>query len=326
MLPPRDPLDRFFDATLRLSHLRTLAALLRLGQVRRVAEAFHVTQSAISKQLAEIEAGLGEAVLRREGNAVVLTPIGQRLALRAQEVLHQLERTRQEISLLRDGLGGRVTLGAVTAVNAMLVPEALGLLRQRAPQLGVSLEEDTADRLLPAVQDGRLDLAVVRMWYPMAREGLAHRVLCDEPMLLVVGAGHPLTRQPRLRWAHTRDYPWIVPRSGSPAHGALAALLAQHGLEVPLAGQVESISLALNLALLTHQPCIGLLPREFARQCEAEGRIAVLPLDTANLLAEIRAFWRGDEAHPARDLLLECLAEAAAHRIAPPGRGPGAGP
>ncbi len=311
MTAPRDPLDRFFAATLRLSHLRTLAALARLGQVRRVAEAFCVTQSAISKQLAEIEAGLGQAVVQREGNALAFTAIGACLAQRAQEVLHQLDRTRDDITLLRDGLGGRVVLGSVTAANAMLVPEALGLLRQRAPQLRVALEEDTADRLLPGVVDGRLDMAVVRMWQPLAHDGLAQRVLMDDPMVIVTGARHPLARRRRLVWADTMAFPWIVPRAGSPAHGALEALLAGHGLSVP-PGAVESISLALNLALLTHQPFIGLLPRGFAQQCVAEGRMVVLPLDTANLLAEIRAFWREDAAHPAREVLLDCLTQAAA--------------
>lgn len=312
---PRDPLDRFFDATLRLSHLRTLAALARLGQVRRVAEAFCVTQSAISKQLADIETGLGQAVVRREGNAVVLTPIGACLAQRAQDVLHHLDRTRHDIALLRDGLGGRVVLGSVTAANAMLVPRALGLLRQRAPQLSIALEEDTADRLLPGVLDGRLDMAVVRMWQPLAHEGLAQRVLMDEPMVIVTGAHHPLARRPSLNWVDTVAFPWIVPRAGSPAHGALEALLARHGLSVP-PGAVESISLALNLALLTQQPFIGLLPRDFARQCVNEGRLAVLPLDTANLLAEIRAFWPEETPHPARDALLDCLAQAAAGQSA----------
>lgn len=313
---PRDCLDRFFDATLRLSHLRTLAALARLGQVRRVAEAFCVTQSAISKQLAEIEAGLGQAVVRREGNAVVLTAIGACLAQRAQDVLHQLDRTRHDIALLRDGLCGRVVLGSVTAANAMLVPEALGWLRQRAPQLSVALEEDTADRLLPGVLDGRLDAAVVRMWQPLAHQGLAQRVLMEEPMVIVVGARHPLARRRRLAWAEAMAFPWIVPRAGSPAHGALEALLARHGCSVP-PGAVESISLALNLALLTRQSFIGLLPRDFARQCVNEGRVAVLPLDTANLLAEIRVFWREEEAHPARDVLLDCLAQAAAGQSTP---------
>ena len=89
----RDPLDRFFNATLRLTHLRTLAALAQLGQVRKVAEQFHVSQSAISKQIAEIEAGLGELVVRREGNGLVLTPIGQRLTARAAESLDPASRS-----------------------------------------------------------------------------------------------------------------------------------------------------------------------------------------------------------------------------------------
>ncbi len=305
----RDPMERFFQTTLRLSHLRTLASLADLGQVRRVAEAFHVTQSAISKQLAEIEAGLGEAVVRREGNGLVLTPIGQRLAMRAREILHQLARTHQEISALRHGLGGRVALGAVTAVNVTLVPRAIRRLRQRAPGVAVALEEDTADRLLPRLLDRSLDVAVVRMWHPLAYEGLAHRVLMHEAMVMTVGAQHPLAGRRELAWAAVMDYPWIVPKQGSPAHGALAALLASHGLRIP-EGQVESISLALNLALLALDDFIGLLPRAFAAQCVREGRIAVLPLETADLLSEIRVFWREGDTDPTCALLLECLAEA----------------
>ena len=132
MTTRRDPLERFFTSTLRMNHLRTLAALVQFGQVRRVAEAFHVTQSAISKQIAEIEDGLGEPVVRREGNAIVLTAIGQRLASRATDVLQQLDKTRHEIEALRSGMSGRVVLGAVSTVNVGLVPRAIRLVRQRA--------------------------------------------------------------------------------------------------------------------------------------------------------------------------------------------------
>lgn len=308
MTPARDPVDRFFQATLRLGHLRTLAALGQLGQMRKVAEAFHVTQSAISKQVSEIEAGLGEAVVRREGNRLVLTPIGQRLTQRAHDIIQQLDRTRQEIAALRHGLGGRVVLGAVTAANAMLVPRALELLKRRAPAVAVALEEDTADRLLPRLADHSLDLAVVRMWQPLAPEGLVAQVLLHEAMVVVVGPSHPLARRSTLHWRDTQDFPWIVPKAGSPAHGALEALLASHGLCIP-EGQVESISLALNLALLGGEHFIGLLPMHFAQAHAQQGRLAVLPLDTANLLSETRVYWREGDADPTRALLRACLAE-----------------
>lgn len=306
---PRDPLDRFFNATLRMSHLRTLAALAQLGQVRRVADAFHVTQSAISKQIAEIEAGLGAVVVRRDGNRLVLTPIGQKLTARASDILQQIERTRHEIAALQGGLSGRVVLGAVTTVNAWLVPQAICLLKQRAPAVSIALEEDTADRLLPRLVDCSIDLAVIRMWHPVAHEGLSQRVLMDDALVIAAGAQHPLAGRAEVTWQEAMECPWIVPRAGSPPHGALSALLASHGLQIP-GGAVESISITLNLALLATGPFVCLLPRHLALHLAAEQRIAVLPLDTGHLLSETRVFWRTDEHDATHALLLDCLEEA----------------
>lgn len=306
---PRDPLERFFHATLRINHLRTLAALVQLGQVRRVAEAFHVTQSAISKQIAEIEAGLGEVVLRREGNAVVLTPIGQRLALRATDILEQLERTRHEIAALRVGLSGRIVLGAVATVTAWLVPQAIRRLKERAPRVAFSLEEGTAAQLLRRLAERSIDLAVVRMWQPIAHEGLSSRILMDEDMVIAVGAGHPMAIRKDVSWEDLMDCSWFIPRAGSAAHAALAALLASHGLAIPEAA-VESISMTLNLALLAGGDFVGLLPRYLASDLAAEGRVAILPLDTAGLLSETRVFWRNDDHDATCALVLDCLVDA----------------
>jgi DNA-binding transcriptional LysR family regulator len=305
---PRDPLERFFGATLRINHLRTLAALAQLGQLRRVAEAFHVTQSAISKQIAEIEAGLGEAVLRREGNAVVLTPIGQRLALRATDILEQLERTRHEIAALRVGLSGRIVLGAVATVTAWLVPQAIRHLKARAPGVAFSLEEGTAHQLLRRLAERSIDLAVVRMWQPIAHEGLSSRILMDEAMVIAVGARHLMAPRKDLSWEELMDCSWIIPRAGSAAHAALAALMASHGLAIPEMA-VESISVTLNLALLASGDFVCLLPRYLASDLAAEGRVAILPLDTAGLLSETRVFWRNDDHDATRSLVLDCLVE-----------------
>ena len=306
---PRDPLDRFFNATLRMSHLRTLAALAQLGQVRRVADAFHVTQSAISKQIAEIEAGLGAVVVRRDGNRLVLTPIGQKLTARASDILHQIERTRHEIAALQGGLSGHVVLGAVTTVNGWLVPQAIRALKERAPAVSMAVEEDTADRLLPRLIDRSIDLAVIRMWHPVAHEGLSQRVLMDDAIVIAVSAQHTLAGRTALSWDEALACPWIVPRAGSPAHGALSALLASHGRRIP-SGAVESISITLNLALLASGPFVALLPRHLALHLIAQQRISVLPLDTADLLSETRVFWRSDEHDATHALLLDCLQEA----------------
>ncbi|MFM0091817.1 LysR family transcriptional regulator [Paraburkholderia sediminicola] len=92
-----DPIERFFQAGLKLSHLRLLTLFDSLGQIRLVAEKLNVTQPAISKQLAELEAGLGVSVMTRVGNRLQLTAVGETLTRRAREVFHQLEQARYEV-------------------------------------------------------------------------------------------------------------------------------------------------------------------------------------------------------------------------------------
>jgi DNA-binding transcriptional LysR family regulator len=302
---PTEAIDRFFRTGLRLSHLRTLAALVRFGQVRKVAEAFCVTQSAISKQIAEIETGLGETVVQRQGNNLVLTAVGQHLAGRAQDILRQIDRTRDEITSLSSGVGGHLSIGAVTTTNTALVPQALALFRRRAPAVSVTLEENSADQLLA---DHRIDLAVLRMWHPIAADGLDQQLVTHEPMCLVTGPQHPLAGRAGVTWADTMAYPWIVPRLGSPARGALEALLASQGLQIP-AGEVASISMTFNLALAAIEPCIAMLPQEHALRLAAEGKTVVLPLDTGGLLSEARLFWRRGDPAPALALMIESLVQ-----------------
>lgn len=243
-----------------------------------------MTQSAISKQIADIEAALGEPVVRRQGNGLVLTPIGQVLAQRANSVLHQLERARDEVVAMRGGFGGRVAVGSVSTVNSTLVPQAILAMKQQTPNVVVVVEENTADRLLNRLLNRDLDLAIVRMWHPIAHEELGQQLLGSEGLVVVVGRDHPLADFTTLDWDDTMRFPWVVPRSGSTAGGALEAMLAAQGLRIPV-GQVESISLALIASLLSTGQFIGLLPGKLALAWETERRISVLPLQTKDLLS-----------------------------------------
>lgn len=303
-------IDKFFRSHLRLSHLRTIAALAALGQVRKVAEVFNVTQSAVSKQLGEIEDGLGEPIVRRQGNQLVFTSVGAKLAIRARDILGQLDHLRLEMGALSAGLSGRIRVGSVTTVNSDLLPRAICRLREHAKHIDIAVEENTANRLLESLRDGTLDVVVCRSWQPIAMPGISQAVLMDEAIVLVVYPGHPLATRSEISWSELTAYPWIVPVRGSPAGNAVDALLAHHGEHLPV-GRVESISLVLNRALLELESFIGLLPKQYALRLTDEGSVAILPLDTENLLSETRMFWRSDDQEQVTSLMLDSLREAA---------------
>ena len=116
MVETRDPVqdrqfERFFGSAMKLNQLRILLALSELKQIKAVAQAFLVTQPAISKQIAEMESLLGLDLIRRVGQNVEFTVFGHALTNRAREILHQVNNARKDFDALCFGSSGRVKRG-----------------------------------------------------------------------------------------------------------------------------------------------------------------------------------------------------------------------
>ncbi|WP_207003728.1 LysR family transcriptional regulator [Trinickia mobilis] len=321
--PSSGAIERFFRSGLKLPHLRILVSLAELGQVTRVAAAFHVTQPAISKQIAEIEESLGVQIVQRIGNAVELTGIGRVIVDHGRAVLRQLELARRDVSALAAGTGGHVRVGAVVTIPEPIIANAVRLFMRRAPAASFSFIEATLDRLIRQLDDGELDIALGRNHLPGVQMRLRQETLHREPFVFVVGAGHPLANPERVVcWEDLRQCRWIVPLRGAPAFATLAETLSAH--DIVLAGaDVESSSLALNIALIKTGDFVSILPLSVARSHMVRGTMRVLPLPPLEPLGEVVVYWRTDSTAPATSLFNECLREASAEPYDEPF--PGAG-
>jgi DNA-binding transcriptional LysR family regulator len=303
-------IDRFFRSGLKLPHLRILVALADLGQVTRVAAAFHVTQPAISKQIAEIEQTMGLPVVNRVGNAVELTAIGEVIVTCGREILRQLELARRDVNALAAGTGGHVRLGAVVTIPEPLTAIAVQHFLRRAPSASLSFVEGTLDRLIKMLDDGELDIAIGRNRVPTELTPLRQEVLHSEPFVFVASARHPLGQIDRpIEWSDLRDRRWITPLHGSPAYATLIEALKSHDV-VPGPRHVESSSLSLNITLLAQGEFVAILPLSIAREHAMRGHMRILPLPPLEPLTEVVAYWRPDALQGAGQLFVECLKEA----------------
>ncbi|SDV46482.1 LysR family transcriptional regulator [Chitinasiproducens palmae] len=305
-----EPVERFFRKGLKLPHLRVLVALADMGQVTKVAHAFHVTQPAISKQIAEIETALGLAVVSRTGNAVALTGIGQVIVACGREILRHLEIARRDVSALAAGTGGHVRFGAVVTTTEPLTANAVQLFLRRAPAASLSFVEGTLDRLLRMLDEGELDIAIGRNRVAAMPAALRQETLHSEPFVFVAGAQHALgPLDGPVQWDDLRQCRWITPLHGSPAYATLLETLTAHDVS-PAGGGVESSSLALNVSLLASGDFVSILPLGTARQHAMRGQMRILPLAPLQPLEEVVAYWRADASHAAGELFLACLREA----------------
>ena len=304
-------LRKGFQQGITLRHLRALVALSDLKLIARVSEALGVTQPAVSKQIAELEKNVGVPVVTRDRNRLYLTPIGARLAEHARQALGQLDRAAFDIEAMTSGVSGSVAVGVVSSVAPTLLPSTISLFKRSTPQANVSVSEGHFVELLPQLEAGALDLLIARVWQPQELAGIDQMALFSEPVVVVAGRDHPLAQGADVKWADVAKFPWILPKPNSVARQAVDALFAANGLSPPT-NTVSSLSLALNTELLRAMPVLGLLPQRLAQTQAGRGELVTLPLDTHDLLSEVRCFWRTDQIaqNAALVLFLKCLEQA----------------
>jgi DNA-binding transcriptional LysR family regulator len=305
-------IERFFRSGLKLPHLRILVALSELGQVTRVAKAFHVTQPAISKQIAEIEDALGLPVLQRKGKAVELTEVGKVLASRGKVILRQLDLAHKDVGALIAGTAGHARLGAVTTITDPLILNGIELFNSRAPFASVTFVEATLDRLLTMLADGEIDVVLGRNRSGVSPIPLHEHTLLQESFVFVAGTAHPLGDPARVvHWEDLRGAAWVVPLRSSPAFATLRDTLAAHGIALSRV-TVESSSVALNIALMESGRFVSILPLALAQRHVNAGSLRILSLTPLQPLQHVVMYWPIDLSNPTAELLIDCLREAAA--------------
>jgi DNA-binding transcriptional LysR family regulator len=192
--------------------LEVFQAVARHGSITAAARSLGYTQSAVSRQVAALEAEVGARLLDRLPRGVALTQEGRCLLPHAAAVLDRLVTARRELDALR-GLGaGRLRVGAFPTAVAALVPRALAAFRERHPAVTLTLVEGRTSELLARLLGGDADVAVVSAPPDQPPDGdrfdLHH--LLDEHLLVAVPRGHRLARRRTVRLAELADDPFVV--------------------------------------------------------------------------------------------------------------------
>lgn len=154
--PYTKPMDR---PTLR--QLEYFLAVAEHLSFRKAAEASHVSQPALSAQIAQLEAKLGLQLFERDSRGVRVTRAGEALAPAAREALCATAAFGQLASSLGAPLTGPLRMGVIPTVGPYLLPKVLPAVREAHPDLALFLREDMTDRLLEQLEGGELDLLLL---------------------------------------------------------------------------------------------------------------------------------------------------------------------
>ncbi|MEQ7123137.1 LysR substrate-binding domain-containing protein [Actinopolymorpha sp. B11F2] len=207
--------------------LRVLIEVSEQGSFSAAAASLSMTQPAISRQIAGLEQRLRVRLFRRVPRGVVPTSAGSVAVDLARDVLGRLRAMEASLDAYAGLDAGQLRLSAFASANTSFVPEAIRQFSDAHPGVSLSLVQADPSGPLPAVREGRVDLALVTAWElfadPHAAKGASDRSqlalqrqdgvelvpLLDEDLRLALSRDHPLARQRRVRLADLRTETWI---------------------------------------------------------------------------------------------------------------------
>ncbi|SFF85385.1 DNA-binding transcriptional regulator, LysR family [Actinacidiphila alni] len=201
----------------------------------RAAARLHVAQPGISAQIKQLERELGQALFDRSGRTVRLTGAGRAVLPYARAALDAVAGARLAADELTGLVRGRVAIGTVTSLGGdMDVPGLLAGFRDAHPGVDITLAEDTSDRLLAGLADGRYDLAFAGL-AGEAPDGIGTQVLIDDALVAAVAPSDPLARRRSIPVRELAGRPLIVLPTGTGLRGAADAACAAAGFRARVA-------------------------------------------------------------------------------------------
>jgi LysR family transcriptional regulator, hydrogen peroxide-inducible genes activator len=174
-------------------HLRHLVALHDHRHFGRAAEACHVTQSALSASIKEIESVLEATLVDRTKRRVVLTPAGVETVERARKIVKEVEDLVSFTTASREPLTGTLRMGTIPTVGPFLLPRVLPGLREAYSRLKLYLVEDLTERLIDTLHQGQLDVVLLALPYDCG--AVETTILFEDPFVVGLPRTHALAKE-----------------------------------------------------------------------------------------------------------------------------------
>ena len=203
---------------LNVARLRVLKEVAYRGSFSAAATALDYTQSAISQQIAALEAETGMQLLERHPRGVTLTAAGQTLVGHADGILARLDAAEMALAAIAGLRGGRLRMASFPTAGATLMPLAIAIFRERYPDVELTLAEGEPEEIAPRLHAAELDLALLFEFAgeQAVGEEMTRLELLADPMHLALPREHRLASKREVRLADLAAEAWIQTSRESP--------------------------------------------------------------------------------------------------------------
>lgn len=222
------------------------AKVAELGSLTRVANALNTPQSAISRQIGQLETQCGGKLFRRTGRGVVLSEFGEVIYARIRPLIAQADRLADDILSTNSIPMGEVHVGLLPTSVPMFAGRLFRQAKEQFPRVQLHLVEGSSAQLEESLGTGRLDLALLLREGPATDPG--------EPCLRTVALDliglpdDPVIAPGRIAFAALAGLPLILPAEPHVLRRRLDVLAREHGIQLAVAVEADTIQLQREIA------------------------------------------------------------------------------
>lgn len=194
---------------MELRQLQYFVKVARMQHVTKAAEELHIAQSAVSRQIRQLEQELEVELFDHRGRNVQLTPAGQLFLSRVEELLADLERAVAEVREFSDPEKGVIRLGFPHSLGVHLVPRAVAAFRKKHPGVRFIFRQGMYPSLIKDVLEKEVDLALISP-FPGSDEKLTGEVVLTEELLAILPEHHPLAKEESIELSQLKDEEFVL--------------------------------------------------------------------------------------------------------------------
>ncbi|WP_019534931.1 LysR family transcriptional regulator [Paenibacillus ginsengihumi] len=194
---------------MELRQLQYFVKVARKQHVTQAAEELHVAQSAVSRQIHQLEEELGVELFVQKGRNLQLTPVGKLFLNRVEGILTDLERAVNEIHEFLHPEAGEIRIGFPHSLGIYLLPTVIAHFRHEHPNVKFRLRQGTYNSLIRDVCKGEIDLAFISP-FPKVHERVTGELLLQEELYAILPQGHVLAEYQTIRLEQLKNDSFVM--------------------------------------------------------------------------------------------------------------------
>jgi LysR family transcriptional regulator for metE and metH len=192
-----------------IHHFRLIDTISKEGTLTKAAETLHLTQSALSHQLKELEKELGINVFNRQGKKLHLSEQGYRFLRSAKKILAELKSLEEDINNYKQGKTSKLTISMQCYTAYHWLPGIIKYYKLRWPDINIQILAEATRRPLEYLMNGDLDIGIIRT--QMVNTKIRYEPIFEDQLIAVICKDHPLAQKDVIEIADFQGQELILP-------------------------------------------------------------------------------------------------------------------